>query len=215
MIRIAYLSLVILFSSLTCCFGQVVKDSLLANQLNGMAYIDQKILEDILRASTDSAKQAITQQMQHIFDFNCKRIKEIFQQQDYPGWDRVGKEASHNFWLLVQHCDSDPTFQQLVLKAMKKHIEGNNADKGEIQKKDYAYLYDRVQRNTGKKQLYGTQLSFDSKGNLFDSTNKIIIPQDLADPANVDKRRAKMGLEPLEQYYEKALKMFGRPRKKE
>ena len=70
-----------------------------------------------------------------------------------------------------------------------------------------------VQRNTGKKQLYGTQLSFDGKGNLFDSTNKIIVPEDLVDPENVDKRRKKMGLEPLEQYYETALKKVGRPRK--
>jgi hypothetical protein len=71
-----------------------------------------------------------------------------------------------------------------------------------------------VQRNTGKKQLYGTQLSFDSKGNLFDGTNKIIIPKDLVDPENVDKRRKKLGLEPLEQYYETALKRVGRSRKK-
>lgn len=121
----------------------------------------------------------------------------------------VGIDASHHFFTLIQHSDSDPIFQATMLPILK-----NLASKGEIPKKEYAFLFDRVQRNTGKKQLYGTQLSFNSKGSLFDSTNKIIMPRDLEDPANVDRRRKAMGLEPLEQYYEAVLQTLGRPRKK-
>jgi len=86
--------------------------------------------------------------------------------------------------------------------------------KGNVDRKDYAYLYDRIQRNTGGKQLYGTQLSYDKTGNLFDSNNRIIFPADLADPQHVDERRKEIGLEPLEQYYDAVLQMLGRPRKK-
>lgn len=61
--------------------------------------------------------------------------------------------------------------------------------------------------------MYGTQLSFNDEGNLFDKSNIIIYPSDLADPKNVDKRRKAVGLEPLEEYYEKVLEMLGSPRK--
>jgi len=70
-----------------------------------------------------------------------------------------------------------------------------------------------VQRNTGGKQLYGTQPSYDQKGNLFDSDNKIIYPPDLADLQHVDERRKAVGLEPLAQYYEAILQLPDRPRK--
>ncbi len=127
----------------------------------------------------------------------------------YPSKKLVGQESSGHFFILIQHADADPEFQSSMLSLLEKIAMD------EIDKKQYAYLYDRVQRNTGKMQLYGTQLSFDGQGNLFDSTDKIIIPSDLADPGNVDQRRKRMGLEPLERYYEKALKELGRPRKKD
>ena len=144
-----------------------------------------------------------------VFDRHIPVIKHIINTYGYPTPKKVGAEASYHFFTLIQHSDSDPSFQASILPLLKKL-----ASKEKIPKKEYAFLYDRVQRNTGKKQLYGTQLSFDSNGNLFDSTNKIIIPKDLEDPINVDKRRKEMGLEPLEQYYETVLLTFGRPRKK-
>lgn len=70
-----------------------------------------------------------------------------------------------------------------------------------------------MQINTGRLQLYGTQLSYDKNGNLFSSENKLIYPANLYDPAGVDARRKAVGLEPLETYYESVLKALGRPRK--
>jgi len=115
----------------------------------------------------------------------------------------------HHFFVLIQHADSDPQFQVAMLPVIDKQSK-----KGNVDRKDYAYLYDRIQRNTGGKQLYGTQLSYDKTGNLFDSNNRIIFPADLADPQHVDERRKEIGLEPLEQYYDAVLQMLGRPRKK-
>ena len=192
-------------------YGQT--NSRLAARIDSLYAVDQSVQNNIQKALQNKVAFDTIQKLQtiekQVFDRHIPIVKKIFATNGYPTVKKVGTDASHHFFVLIQHSDSDPTFQSSMLPILKKLSK-----KGEISKKDYAYLYDRVQRNTGKKQLYGTQLSFDSKGNLFDSTNKIIIPKDLVDPENVDKRRKKMGLEPLEQYYETALKRVGRSRKK-
>jgi hypothetical protein len=204
-----FFSFCLLFSDI---YGQF--NTKLAEKIDSLYTVDQSVQTDIQKAFEKKVPFDSVQKLQTIekgvFDRHIPIIKQIIAENGYPTIKKVGADASHHFFALIQHSDSDPAFQVSLLPILKKL-----ADKGEIQKKDYAFLYDRVQRNMGKKQLYGTQLSFDSKGNLFDSTNKIIIPKDLTDPANVDKRRAKMGLEPLEQYYETVLQTLGRPRKKE
>ena len=143
-----------------------------------------------------------------VFERNIPLIKDIYARYGYPTIQLVGKESSKNFFVLIQHADSDVAFQKSMLPILKRH-----AEKGSIALKDYAYLYDRVHRNMGGKQLYGTQLTFNKNGSLFDKDNKISYPPDLDDPAGVDKRRKKMGLEPLETYYESVLSALGKPRK--
>ncbi|WP_143167098.1 DUF6624 domain-containing protein [Mucilaginibacter sp. OK098] len=135
--------------------------------------------------------------------------KKIYAQYGYPTEKMVGEDASHHFFVLIQHSDSDPRFQVEMLPVLDMLSKNAN-----ISRKDYAYLYDRVQCNTRGKQLYGTQPTYDKSGNLFDSNNKIIYPPDLADPENVDKRRKEVGLGPIEEYYESILQMLGRPRQK-
>ncbi|HYC87084.1 MAG TPA: DUF6624 domain-containing protein [Chryseosolibacter sp.] len=181
-------------------------DSLYAVDQNAQLQI-KKALEAKVRFDSIQKLQDIEQK---IFSGHIPIIKEIIALHGYPSKNMVGKESFGHFFILIQHADADPEFQSSILGILEKL-----AAQDEIEKKQYAYLYDRVQRNTGKMQLYGTQLSFDSKGNLFDSNDKIIIPTDLADPENVDKRRNQMGLEPLEQYYQKALKELGRPSKRD
>jgi hypothetical protein len=166
-------------------FSQTPTDTLLAKELQEMAQRDQMIQEDFMMAKSDTAKQKIKEQMQQTFDSNCGRIKEVFRQQGFPGWDKVGKEGAHSFWLLVQHCDSDPKFQEIVLKAMEKQARGNNADKGE-----YAYLVDRVRVNGGQKQVYGTQMEVKDMLEGYS-------PKPLENPQQVNKRRQEMGLIPL------------------
>jgi CubicO group peptidase (beta-lactamase class C family) len=133
--------------------------------------------------------------------------KKIYAQYGYPTEKLAGTDASHHFFVLIQHADNDPAFQVAMLPVLDQLSK-----EGNILRKDYAYLYDRVQHNTKGKQLYGTQPTYDKKGNLFDSNNKIIYPPDLADPENVDQRRKEVGLGTIEEYYASILEMLGRPR---
>ncbi len=123
-----------------------------------------------------------------VFAAHQTLVIKVFDKYSYPGYDQVGKKGSNNFWLLVQHCDEQPKFQQQVLAAMKKEVDKGNADPV-----NFAYLTDRVRLNVGQKQLYGTQLAYNT-----DSCQAI--PRLLADSLNVNQRRKSLGMEPVEAY---------------
>ena len=51
-----------------------------------------------------------------VFTTNQKRTGEIFNEYGFPGYDLAGKGGSFDFWLITQHSDHNPEFQQNVLK---------------------------------------------------------------------------------------------------
>lgn len=58
-----------------------------------------------------------------IFTTHQIRLKEIFDQYGFAGFDLVGKEGSSNFWLMVQHSDHNPDFQKekLFIRGYSMH----------------------------------------------------------------------------------------------
>ncbi|APU69545.1 DUF6624 domain-containing protein [Christiangramia flava] len=130
-----------------------------------------------------------------VFTTNQKRIEEIFNEYGFVGYDLVGEKGSQDFWLVVQHSDHNPEFQKKVLEKMKQEVEQGNADS-----KSYALLVDRVKLNTGKRQIYGTQVDYNFK--LAQA-----YPKKLADSLNVNQRRKSVGLEPIEVYLNRMSEM--------
>jgi hypothetical protein len=125
-------------------------------------------------------------QVHTMYKNNCEIVKQYFKKYAYPGLKENGKEACTNFWVIVQHSDHDVAFQEAVLNAMTKQYKKNNVDK-----RKYAYLQDRVLKNKGEKQIYGTQVGW--------STGKPV-PLPLKHPEKVDELRKVMELEPLQEY---------------
>ncbi len=123
-----------------------------------------------------------------VFTTHQKRLDEMLDEFGYPGFDRVGNSGSQHFWVMVQHSDHDPEFQKRVLEVLKTEIDNENADP-----RNFAYLTDRVNKNTGKPLIYGTQVGFNN-----DTCRSF--PINLADSANVNERRSAVGLPPLEEY---------------
>jgi hypothetical protein len=115
------------------------------------------------------------------------KAKVIINKYGYPGYDLVGESSGTFFWI-IQHCDDDIPFQEHVLVLMKKEVNINNASK-----ENYAYLVDRVLVNRHQKQIYGTQIH-------FDTTTHKSAPFPLKYPQKVNQLRKEMGLEPLEVY---------------
>ena len=163
-------------------FNQGLADELktMAEDDQVAAYIPQGKFKDWSTEKWNNFKDSV-------FTTHKKRLEEIFEKFGYPGYDLVGKMGSQHFWLMVQHCDSDPAFQRRVLEKLKIEVDKKNADGS-----NYGLLTDRVKINSGEKQIYGTQVTYNSLGQAY--------PKNLADSASVNKRRAEVGLEPIEEY---------------
>jgi hypothetical protein len=145
------------------------------------AYIPQGKYQELSPAQWQAFKDSV-------FTTHGKRLAEIFKQYGYPGFDVAGKEGAKNFWLMVQHADHDPAFQRQVLEKMKVQVDRGNAEPA-----IYGLLVDRVNVNTGKPQVYGTQVTYNTQ--ICQA-----YPLALADSANVNERRKTIGLPPLEEY---------------
>ncbi|WP_282042781.1 DUF6624 domain-containing protein [Winogradskyella flava] len=116
---------------------------------------------------------------------NTSRMKEIINTYGWPTFDKVGEEASNVAWLLVQHADRDPFFQEKCLKLLEEAI-----NKGLANRSNYAYLYDRVQLARGEKQRYATQSSTNSNLN-----NEDTYFQPIEDESKVQERREAMNIQ--------------------
>lgn len=126
---------------------------------------------------------------------NKEKINSYIKKYGFLGFDKVGKEGSNNFWLIIQHSDNFPDFQKKVLKMMAKEINNNNANKP-----NYAYLFDRIRKNEQQKQFFGTQLEYNKLGQATPIFG-------LEDSLNVDKRRIEMELSPLKEYLNQMTEM--------
>ena len=143
--------------------------------------------------------EKVTAKMREVDADNTKWLKSVVEKHAWPTNTLVGTDGADAAWLLVQHADADPKFQRRCLDLMAK------LPKSEVSPSKRAYLTDRVLLAEGKKQLYGTQF------NLVDGKWKV---RPLEDEANVDKRRADVGLPPLAEYAKTIEQQFGGSGKK-
>jgi dienelactone hydrolase len=129
----------------------------------------------------DLAKRATEQaaKMAEVDRQNTEWLEKVVDTYGWPGRALVGADAAGSAWLLVQHADANVPFQNRCLKLMKA------APSGDVRPQHIAYLTDRVLVREGKAQVYGTQ----ARGQGSDWK---LLP--IADEANVDKRRAEVGL---------------------
>lgn len=83
---------------------------------------------------------------------NRALMTEIMDRVGWPTATDHGAEAASDAWLLIQHVDMDPAFQARALALL-----GAAVQRGEADKRDYAYLFDRVALGGGRPQRFGTQ----------------------------------------------------------
>lgn len=180
-------TLIIVFSLLGCK-EKVEFNQNLADELSKMAEVDQIAAYIPQGKYKKMTNKQWTSFKDSVFTTHQKRLKQIFDKYGFVGFDLAGKEGSRDFWLMVQHSDHNPDFQKAVLEKMKIEV-----DKGNAIPSNYGLLIDRVKLNTGKKQVYGTQVTYNMKtGQAY--------PRNLEDSLNVNKRRKSVGLEPIEEY---------------
>lgn len=148
---------------------------------------DQAILN---RWMADPQNKALGEEAVRIYADNTAWMKQVIATHGWPGYKLVYMDGEDDAWLLVQHADQDPEFQQQALALLEKAVMEKDADP-----KHLAYLTDRVRTHRGEKQLYGTQLT--GEGDKM-------VPFPIEDEAHVDERRQRIGLGPLADYIEQA-----------
>lgn len=118
---------------------------------------------------------------------HLRRLKAIIGDGGFPAAADVGRDGVAAAWLLVQHADADPGFQQRILSG----LEGLGEADG-ISGEQVALLTDRVLLAQGKPQRYGSQY----QGNPGEPPSM----RPVEDPAGLDERRARMHMMPSATY---------------
>lgn len=147
---------------------------------NLMHDIAEKYKIDSLDEVGDCGNLSIDERNQYL-------LKKIISMHGFPNKSMIGKDALNGVFMIIQHADNDTSWQRKQLVNIKKLV-----DSGDFSPQKYAYLYDRIQLNAGLPQRYGTQFSGIKDGGL--------VPYNIEDPENVNKRRSVIGLMPLEMY---------------
>lgn len=117
---------------------------------------------------------------------NLVRLERIISERGWPRISEVGRPGANSAFLVVQHSPLE--VQERYLPMLQVAVEA-----GEGRAADLAYLTDRIRIRKNLPQLYGSQVCTD------DATGAMVFCP-IEDEANVDVRRAAVGLEPLSGY---------------
>lgn len=148
-------------------------------------------LEDILARDqkTRTGKDSVAF-MQYIDSTNLVQVESLIARYGWMGRSFVGDKANSALFLVIQHADLET---QLKYVDLLQH----SVEAGESKASNLALMQDRILMRQGKNQLYGSQVVYSKTG------EQMFYP--IEDEKNVNIRRAKMGLQPLEEY----AKLFG------
>jgi len=169
--------------------GTVKKPELREELLKRLA-ADQKIRMELNQKYKGSLPPEELEAMTKLDKENTAWIKQKMSKHGWLGTSLVGMDGAQAAFILVQHAVHDAEFQKQALELLHKAV----AD-GEAFPVHLAFLTDRVRLAQGKPQVYGTQTRVTKEG-------KFEVPP-IEDEANVDKRRADVGLEPIADYIQK------------
>lgn len=176
------------------------KDYSYAETLRYMEQTDQEARSAFHnRSLTPSEDDSLNRKMHEVDSVNLTMLQWLIDSLGFPTWERVCSFGSSAAWLIAQH--SRPWYQYGYIKQLRQAVADTNADPTHL-----AYLEDRLRTGRGLPQLYGTQFMSDA------TNNKSVWSCPVADIKNVNFRREKMLMPPLEYYidgYVKTAKELG------
>lgn len=164
-------------------------DSLkVAKQLMGVYEDDQKYrrlsMEAIEKYGVSSPQiQALSKKIHVADSANLAIVKSVIDKYGWLSASEIGDQPSATLFLVAQHA---PLKERLHFL---RYIQ-LAAKNGAIKKEYMAFFEDRVALDQGKKQIYGTQMGYDTVLKKY-----YLFP--LENPKQVDERRAEFGLSPI------------------
>ena len=172
-------------------FVSVIRHLALRRELLEMRRLDQEVRNAALAATRDGASAPgpeVLSRMASVDAGNIARLQAIVEQHGWPGSDLVGLDGAEGAFLVLQHAS------HAVQKELFPLVEAGYGE-GTVSGQSYALLLDRILVRDGRPQVYGSQARpFDE---WMDGEPAL---EPIEDEANVDARRAALGLPPLEAY---------------
>lgn len=185
------ISLFLLFISLSLSGQSIPERDSVINVLFTVDENDQKFrnqLEDVQAKYGGDSKEMkeLNIQMKKADSLNLIIVESVLSKYGWLSVNDVGSQGNTTLFMVIQH--SDIKTQEKYLPLMREAVKNNKANAHSL-----ALLEDRVALLQGKKQIYGSQVSWNMKTNIY-----FVAP--LEDPDSVDKRRAEVGLGLLADY---------------
>ncbi|WDO12440.1 hypothetical protein MH928_14045 [Flavobacterium sp. WW92] len=179
------------FMACSIAFGQDATFNTITKQLLDIDELDQRyrnqMEETIARFGSDSKEsKALFKNMKTTDSLNLIQVEAIINKHGWLGSDKIGSQANTTLFMVIQHAELPAQIKYLPM--MREAVKKGNARASSL-----ALLEDRVALKQGKKQIYGSQISWNMKTN-----ESFVAP--LEDPDNVDLRRAEVGLPNLQAY---------------
>jgi hypothetical protein len=144
---------------------------------------DQAIRDSVTAAlrAGGPVPDALARRMLAVDSANTRWLRpELARLGAFPTRAQVGADGVEAAFLLVQHADHDPAFQEAALPLLERAHAA-----GDVDGESVALLTDRVLRAQGRPQRYGTQ------ADVVDGAVRLA---PIADSAGVDARRRAMGM---------------------
>lgn len=144
--------------------------------------------DSLMRKYGAESEEAMVQQkiVKKNHAVNERKVRKLLDEQGWPSIDRIGAQGSRTLFLVIQH--SAPEVRVKYLPMMKEAVK-----RGDLLPRYLANVEDRVATDLGRLQVYGNQVKYYPETKTFD-----VWP--IKDPANVDKRRASIGLGPIAEH---------------
>jgi putative acetyltransferase len=155
-------------------------------ELMEMKQEDQQVREAMIKKGISNISLADVFAQKSADARHTSRLKEIVGEFGWPGFELVGKDGAHAAFLLIQHADQDLRFQIECLELLEAAWKNGQAEASQ-----YAELNDSILVSQGEPQDFGTQAHIQNgKLEFYPIQNR----------AEVDQRRAAMGLMPLQEF---------------
>lgn len=173
--------------------ARLAVDSALRQELLTLAKVDQAEREGFAAAAA-ADDTAYLMRLLAADSARSLRLQEVVATLNgWPGASLVGEDGAEAAFLILQHSPSHE-FQKQMLPLLREA-----ARRGEAAPQGVALLTDRLLIHEGKPQRYGSQ--------FFVMNGKLVL-EPIEDEANVDRRRAEIGLPPIAEYLRLAEEMY-------
>lgn len=156
---------------------------------------DQSVRQWVLNMSSLSPEEIATYSIKMVETDSLNRVA-VANILDKDGWpDGLSDKANKAIWLVIIHSDID--FQEKYLPYIESKVK-----EGIVDKTEFATLYDKMMKNKGLPQRYGTQVNMDILivGDVEESKTFSLWP--VEDMEHLDSLRASVGLQPIDEYLE-------------